>query len=840
MRRSSLLLALLGATLASACFGQSAPPVLKLEDGGTGANNASAARANLGAAATGANHDITSLSGLTTVLPPAEGGTGSSGGVSPSGSLSTTPETVVNVADFGGCTGNTTNDTASLNAALAAARSSSAYTSDRPVRVTGGLSTTGVACAVTQINATGFTRFGAGGRLIIDDLTLTCSGSGNICLDTLGSLNVQFNRVTIIGSSASAPMIGLQEGNVAPLTIACCIHTHFALEITGSFTFAGLYSAASESTTYHSPIIRNNGASRGVIGALGAVVPGSGYVNGVYSGVALTGSSTGVGAVATITVSGGAVTSVVLTNQGKQFAVGDALTASASVLGGTGSGFHASVASIGQFAMVLDGQNHWGLSSPFQSITWPADTYYTFTENNIIGGSLRYYGSGAQGAPLWVASLPGLRLVHIYAAQGAQGPCVYLFDNNATYSVHNINEVLEVQCESGNATYDVQLTGSNPNPVVDGLEIIDPQTTVNTAVLGVDPGIASVTAHNSVAKIGYSTSSVPLFAIGAASLWNFDGEVRMPATFEYNAPGGSRVQGGAQGVSWSAEGPLDVLNSYNGVAAAYSCARKLTYTYAGPLCNIRRASDSVAIDFYPNPAGVIEKSALSAFCAGTSCFIALEYDQSGNGQPARNVTASTQPAVVIEGAGLNYAVCGVWGNASNVSLTVNASTTINNLFGVGGFVSVVTNNTATPTSADRLLSRVSGSTGWEISGAITAGFRFPQFTLDASVTNGAWVSATPFPSSGGLIFDIVFNYSIPSSSPAFAINGLTSANQSSVSPVGAISDTNNVVIGNSAAGGLGWAGDICEVVVARQSLSAVQLEAIRRNQAVFYGLAGVL
>lgn len=840
MRSSPFLLALVCVTLASACFAQSAPPVLKIQDGGTGANNASAARANLGAAAAGANHDITSLSGLTTPLPASQGGTGSTGGVSPSGSLPTTPETVVNVADFGGCVGNATNDTANLNAALAAARSSSSYTSDRPVRVTGGFSTTGVACAVTQINATGFTRFGAGARLIIDDLTLACSGSGNICLDTLGSLNVQFNRVTIIGLSGSAPMIGLQEGNVAPLTIACCIHTHFALEITGSFTFAGLYSAASESTTYHSPIVRNNGASRGVIGTLGAVVPGSGYVNGVYQGVALTGSSTGLGAVATITVSGGAVTNVVLTNQGKQFSVGDVLTASASAVGGSGSGFRVNVASIGQFAMVLDGQNHWGVSSAFQSVTWPADTYYTFTENNIIGGSLRYYGSGARGAPLWIGSLPGLRLVHLYAAQAAQGPCVYLFDNNATFTVHNINEVLEVQCESGNATYDVQLTGSNPNPLVDGLEIIDPQTTVNTAILGVDAGITGVSAHNSTAKIGYSTASVPLFAIGAASLWNFDGEVRMPATAEYNAPAGSPVSGGAQGVAWNIAGPLDFLNATNGVAAAYSCARRLIFSYGGPLCNIRRASDSVAADFYPNTAGVIEKSALTTFCAGTSCSIAIEYDQSGNGQPARNVTAATQPPVMIEGAGLNYAVCGAWGNASNFSLTVNASSVINNLFSVGGFVSVVTNQTATPTSADRLLSRVSGASGWELSGALTAGFRFPQFNLGASVANGAWVSATAFPPSGGQIFDVAFNYSIAASAPTLSNNGSAYTYQSSVSPVGAISDSNNLVIGNSVAGNLGWSGDICEVVLARQTLSANQLDAIRRNQAAFYGLAGVL
>jgi hypothetical protein len=44
--------------------------------GGTGANSASAARTNLSAAQSGANSDITSLSGLTTALSVAQGGTG--------------------------------------------------------------------------------------------------------------------------------------------------------------------------------------------------------------------------------------------------------------------------------------------------------------------------------------------------------------------------------------------------------------------------------------------------------------------------------------------------------------------------------------------------------------------------------------------------------------------------------------------------------------------------------------------------------------------------------------------------------------------------------------------
>ncbi len=74
------------------------------------------------------------------------------------------------------------------------------------------------------------------------------------------------------------------------------------------------------------------------IASLSTITAGSGYTNGTYFNVPLTGGS-GEGATATITVSGGSVTAVSLTNTGCYYVTNDSLSAASSSIGGTGSGF---------------------------------------------------------------------------------------------------------------------------------------------------------------------------------------------------------------------------------------------------------------------------------------------------------------------------------------------------------------------------------------------------------------------------------------------------------------------------------------------------------------------
>ena len=73
---------------------------------------------------------------------------------------------------------------------------------------------------------------------------------------------------------------------------------------------------------------------------------GTNYTSGTYTNIPLTGGS-GAGAVATITIAGGIVTTVTLTNGGNFYVVGDSLSFDAANIGvGSGSGFAISVTQV--------------------------------------------------------------------------------------------------------------------------------------------------------------------------------------------------------------------------------------------------------------------------------------------------------------------------------------------------------------------------------------------------------------------------------------------------------------------------------------------------------------
>lgn len=119
---------------------------------------------------------------------------------------------------------------------------------------------------------------------------------------------------------------------------------------TGSVTDLSSYTIASElfpaSLPYSAIATAYGSLGTGVGPVYGfTTTGGSGYTNGTYNTVALTGG-TGQGALANITISGGTVTSFTLVRTGGDYTPGDVLGVNASDVGGTGSGFSLTVSSV--------------------------------------------------------------------------------------------------------------------------------------------------------------------------------------------------------------------------------------------------------------------------------------------------------------------------------------------------------------------------------------------------------------------------------------------------------------------------------------------------------------
>ncbi|WFR67761.1 arabinofuranosidase catalytic domain-containing protein [Curtobacterium flaccumfaciens] len=90
---------------------------------------------------------------------------------------------------------------------------------------------------------------------------------------------------------------------------------------------------------------------------------------------------------------------------------------------------------------------------------------------------------------------------------------------------------------------------------------------------------------------------------------------------------------GATGAAAATDGPCDTYRTTGNTpcVAAYSSTRALSASYAGPLYQVRRASDGTTADVGVLAAGgYANAAAQDSFCAGTTCTIPKIYDQTTN------------------------------------------------------------------------------------------------------------------------------------------------------------------------------------------------------------------
>jgi hypothetical protein len=147
----------------------------------------------------------------------------------------------------------------------------------------------------------------------------------------------------------------------------------------------GLASGAQRSAGYFSQIFQFPIAADWNINAVGGILTatitngGAGYTNGTYNNTPLTGGA-GTLATANITVAGGIVTSVVINGHGKNYAVGNTLSASIP----SGAGFVLTVATLMDFVSLY--QNEIGTDKVSGALSVAIESYFETNDLGLVSG----------------------------------------------------------------------------------------------------------------------------------------------------------------------------------------------------------------------------------------------------------------------------------------------------------------------------------------------------------------------------------------------------------------------------------------------------------------------
>jgi len=250
------------------------------------------------------------------------------------------------------------------------------------------------------------------------------------------------------------------------------------------------------------------------------------------------------------------------------------------------------------------------------------------------------------------------------------------------------------------------------------------------------------------------------------------------------------------------------------------------------------------LDIYPNANGDLDRNAYTGFCRATTCTVSIAYDQSGNGNNFTQTTAASQPAWNISLSTLGNRPAMTIGDISAIAMTAPHTSTIDDLWVAGGYATAVVAVTGNAGGANRILYKANGgagpSLGWDW--RVNSGGTTQLFKDGATTTDGSWTT-TAGVTFAGHIYDVQYSSASLSNAASIGVDGNTMAQSAPTQPVGTVSTdaANNLLLGNNAAtaGIRGFTGSIAETILWKTTPTVFQLEAIRRNQAAYYGVAAV-
>ncbi|RYH20300.1 hypothetical protein EON65_23855 [archaeon] len=104
---------------------------------------------------------------------------------------------------------------------------------------------------------------------------------------------------------------------------------------------------------------------------------------------------------------------------------------------------------------------------------------------------------------------------------------------------------------------------------------------------------------------------------------------------------------------------VDLLAGKSTMSCIYAL-HKTSSAYNAPTIRIRRSSDNAQLDFYANPDGDMNSdlngagTLLATWLGGSTAYVTIWYDQTGNGRHATQTTTSLQPTYVVSSKTVSF------------------------------------------------------------------------------------------------------------------------------------------------------------------------------------------
>jgi hypothetical protein len=205
--------------------------------------------------------------------------------------------------------------------------------------------------------------------------------------------------------------------------------------------------------------------------------------------------------------------------------------------------------------------------------------------------------------------------------------------------------------------------------------------------------------------------------------------------------------------------------------AAWSLSRALSASYAGgPLCDLRRSSDSGTLTILAGDDAEADLGSYAAWAGADTIFCAKVYDQSGGGNHLVQATPASQPKFTPD-AGPNGRPAIFDDDTRAATMTLAGGSSIDGMWATGGSAIVALScSSAGSLSLKSMQIRVMGSEGAQI-GKVRPGFYFGW----SSAGNGSafWrtVATGPLDEGAAFVWHVEYSASSTSNAPVCILNG---------------------------------------------------------------------